>query len=128
MLRKLTDHKVAGLNADLEVYAVDEPGQGNASHVYDIASDLNPGTDAGGTHSLCRISFQNGPVSESGINGVTQETLLTVLIDRLRGFQSGAFACRENAIALTDLEEALMWLQKRTRDRLARGIEGTSQK
>lgn len=37
----------------------------------------------------------------------------------------GKYACRENALALTALEEALMWLQKRTRDRLARGVEGT---
>jgi hypothetical protein len=37
----------------------------------------------------------------------------------------GTYACKENACALTHLEEALMWLQKRTRDRMARGVEGT---
>ena len=30
--------------------------------------------------------------------------------------------------ALTELENALMRLQKRTRDRMARGVEGTMQK
>jgi hypothetical protein len=34
------------------------------------------------------------------------------------------FSCRENAIALTKIQEAMMWLQKRTRDRVARGVEG----
>jgi hypothetical protein len=56
---------------------------------------------------------------------VTDEALLAIQIDRLRSFQSGKFACRENAIALTHLEEAMMWLNKRTENRLARGVEGT---
>lgn len=51
---------------------------------------------------------------------------MAVVIDRLQGFQSGQYACRDNAIALTKLEEALMWLNKRTNDRIARGVEGTS--
>jgi hypothetical protein len=47
-------------------------------------------------------------------------------IDRLQSFQSGDFACRENALALTKLEEALHWLDHRTKDRQRRGVEGTS--
>jgi hypothetical protein len=46
----------------------------------------------------------------------------------MRGFQSGQFACRDNAVALTKLEEAMMWLQKRTRDRMSRGVEGVNVK
>jgi hypothetical protein len=46
----------------------------------------------------------------------------------LLGFQSGEYACRENAIALTHIQDAMMWLQKRTRDRMARGVEGTNNK
>lgn len=37
----------------------------------------------------------------------------------------GKYASRENACSLTHTEESLMWLQKRTRDRVARGVEGT---
>lgn len=33
-----------------------------------------------------------------------------------------------DALALTKMEEAKFWLQERTRDRMARGVEGTSQK
>jgi hypothetical protein len=60
-------------------------------------------------------------------DGTTNESLLAVLIDRMN-FLNGKFPCRENAIAITNLEQALMWLEKRTRDRVARGVEGTHQK
>ena len=51
-----------------------------------------------------------------------------MLIDRLRGFQAGPFGCRENALALTKLEEAMHWLHHRTRGRMARGVEGTHER
>ena len=127
-MRKITDHKLSGLNEDLHITVIDEPGQGGACHVYSIAYGFNPGTDAGGSMEKCRIEFQNGPIQECGVNGISQESLIAVVIDRLRSFQAGPYACRENALALTKLEEALMWLQKRTRDRIARGVEGTSVK
>jgi hypothetical protein len=127
-MRKLTSHKVNGLNEDLDIEVLDEPGQGNACHKYSIAYCLNPGTDAGGVNLMCQVKFQNGPVKEAGINGISNEALLAIVEDRLAGFQSGQFACRENAIALTKLQEAMMWLQKRTRDRMARGVEGTNQR
>lgn len=127
-MRKLTDHKLAGLNDDLHISVLDEPGQGGACHVYSIAVGFNPGTDEGGSHEKCRIEFQNGPVKECGVNGISNEALLAVVIDRLRSFQDGPYFCRENAVALTNIETALMWLQKRTQDRLRRGVEGTNEK
>jgi len=76
-----------------------------------------------------RISFQNGPLQETGYpNGVSNEALLAVIEDRLLGFQSGEYACQENALALRKLQEAMMWLHQRTRDRIARGVEGTNEK
>lgn len=127
-MRELTSHKVAGLNDDLTIDVLDEPGQGNACHVYVVNYCLNPGTTEGGVSRMAEIKFQNGPVKEFGINGISNEALLAIVEDRLTGFQSGQFACRENAIALTKLQEAMMWLQKRTRDRMARGVEGTNRK
>ena len=56
-------------------------------------------------------------------DGTTNEEVLRVLIDRMQ-FLQAKFPCRENAIVITKLEESLMWLEKRTRDRLARGVEG----
>lgn len=56
-------------------------------------------------------------------DGTTNEEVLEVLIDRLTTLNS-KFPCRENAIAITNLETALLWLNKRTQDRLKRGVEG----
>lgn len=122
-MRKITDHKVNGLNEALEIHA-DERGTGNASHHYRIfipdSVELKPGVTV-----HVDLSFQNGPIGEAGFNGISNEALLAVVADRLRGFQEGPFKCRDNAIALTHIEDALMRLHKRTRDRMARGVEGT---
>lgn len=56
--------------------------------------------------------------------GTTNEVVLQVLIRRLYYLQDKT-SCRENAIAITKLEEALMWLNSRTADRESRGVEGT---
>lgn len=130
-MRRITDHKLNGLNDHLDILVTDEPGQGGANHEYQIhlLADPGPGTPKITAESWQQIiSFQNGPIQEAGVNGVSGEALVAVVIDRLRSFQAVQYACRENAIALTHLEDALMWLQKRTRDRMARGVEGTNQK
>jgi hypothetical protein len=56
-------------------------------------------------------------------DGTTNEELLAVLIDRMNSLQA-KFPCRENAVATTHLETALLWLAKRTASRKARGVEG----
>lgn len=56
-------------------------------------------------------------------DGTTNEEVLEVLIDRMNFLQS-KFPCRENAIVITKLEESLMWLNKRTQDRIKRNVEG----
>lgn len=133
-MRTITDHKVNGLNEAIEITVLDEPGSGGANHKYHVAvfqnsepADRWPG-GVRTPEAESFLYFQNGPIGEVGFNGLSNEAYLAVLIDRMRGFQSGQFACRENALALTKLEEALMWLQKRTRDRMARGVEGTHAK
>jgi hypothetical protein len=103
-----------------QVYAVDIKSAGNANHEYEIQATNAP------AYILQEISFQNGPIKEVGVNGVMNEDLISIVIDRLQGFQSGDFKCRENEMALIKLEEALMWLRKRTNDRESRGVEGTS--
>jgi len=70
------------------------------------------------------VDFQDGPIQEVGVNGCQNEDLIAIVIDRLRYFQAGKFSCRENAIALTHLEDALHWLEHRTRERAKRGVEG----
>jgi hypothetical protein len=127
-MRKLTDHKLNGLNESLEINVLDEPGHGGACHRYHIDGPIQKVGQIQAPAFRTDIRFQNGPVLEAGVNGISQEALLAVVIDRLRSFQAGPYACRENALALTKCEEALMWLQKRTQDRLRRGVEGTTAK
>ena len=91
-----------------------------ANHEYEINS-LGDMTVTNST-----INFQNGPVKENGVNGCFQEDLISICIDRLQSFQAGEFACRENALALTKLEEAMHWLNHRTHDRQYRNVEGTN--
>ncbi len=74
---------------------------------------------------LGEVHFQEGPIKECGINGVMNEDLIAMVITRLEHFQKSQFACRENALAITKLEEALLWLRKRTMGREKKGIEGT---
>jgi len=126
-MRELSNHRVNECNLSLHIEVHDEPGQGNACHLYEIR--WPDGTvheeGCGSAGNSTTIRFQNGPIKEVGINGVTNEALLAIIEDRLIGFQSGPYVCRENAVALTKIQEAMMWLQKRTRDRLARNVEGT---
>lgn len=117
-MRQITDHKIDGVDNLLEIQVLDEPGAGGANHVYQI-SGTGPNTAL-----MCVISFQNGPIQEVELNGVTQEALIAICMDRLRGFQSGKFACENNAFALEHLELGLGYLQQRTRDRIAREVEG----
>lgn len=132
-MRELTGHRVNGCNEKLRIEVVDEPGAGGASHHYRITGyDIGTNTSVGSAPDRgpdqTEILFQNGPIPEKGTNGITQEALLEIVIDRLRSFQSGPFSSRENAIALTKIEEAKMWLQQRTRNRIERGVEGRHQK
>jgi hypothetical protein len=59
-------------------------------------------------------------------DGTTNEEVLSMLIDRIRFLNDNRLPSRENSIAITKLEEALLWLNKRTANRKARGVEGTS--
>lgn len=118
-MRTIEDHKVNPANDRITITALDEPGSGGANHVYRVSID-------NGTYGQnVELTFQNGPINEVGVNGLTHEVLLAIVADRLRAFQAGRFACRENALALTKIEEAQQWLHARTRGRMLRGVEGT---
>ena len=112
-----------------QIIALDDPGEGGASHVYSVQRinsitteelDKNPDTQL----EYALIRFQNGPIKVNGVNGCQQEDLLAIVIDRLHSFQEGSFPCVENARALSSCYEALGWLESRTRDRICRNVEG----
>ena len=131
MTRTIDDHVINPANDKLKILVLDEPGHGGANHVYAISGmDLTRNTAVQQVTETypddsAVIVFQCGAINEHGVNGVTQEVLLAIVCDRLRSFQKGPFSCRENAIALTKIEEAQHWLQQRTIARMRRGVEGT---
>lgn len=132
-MREIRSHIVNPANDKLKIEVTDEPGAGGANHRYEITG-CDPRTNPSalelsgikGEHDGFLLLFQNGPIAEHGVNGITQEVLLAIIIDRLQCFQKGPFACRENALALTKLEEAKHWLFSRTLERMQRGVEGTN--
>ena len=72
-----------------------------------------------------KIKVQNGPIKEVGINGVQVDELIVHAKACIEDFNQ-RFPCRENALAITKLDEALMWLAERTKDRTIREVEGTN--
>lgn len=119
MVRELTNHRANDVNEGLRIEVMDEPGHGGANHVYRISFSGSGGL-------VTSFRFQKGGIAEAGINGVTQESLLAIVEDRLASFQAGPYACRENEIALRHVRIAMDSLKDRTRERVARGVEGTS--
>lgn len=79
-------------------------------------------------HKSNEITFriQNGPIGERGINGCQVDTMIAAALEIIRGLNKN-FPCRENSLAITKLEESLMWLRARKHDRVSRGVEGTNQ-
>lgn len=84
--------------------------------------------DSGSTRLVLLVHYQDGIVGEDGQTGAFVEDVLEVARQRLQFFQTSKFRCRENAIALTKIEEALQWLDWHIRQRLIRGVENTYDK
>jgi|SRR5690606_15627204 len=71
------------------------------------------------------INWQNGIVEDGVQNGAFVEDVIQAAVERLQYFQNSKFNCRENSVAITKLEEALMWLDYRTKKRVSQGVENT---
>lgn len=131
-MRQIMSHKVNGLNELIEVQVLDEPGNGGACHRYRVCVPmLNPveahvEENSRRARTYCDINFQDGPIAEAGVNGISNEALLAVIEDRLAGFQSGPYATVDGGLALSHIRAAIERLHKRTKERVARGVEGTS--
>lgn len=110
-MREITTHRIGRLNECIKLETEDVAGPGGANFLYKIGGiegpiDNNP-------IPATEIRFQNGELDDVGANGLSNEVLLAIVIDRLEGFQRGQFKCRENALVITKLEEAMLWLTHR---------------
>lgn len=120
-MREIETHKINGLNEAITLTVIDEPGDGGACHHYRQSYRR----EARGNEAQ-DIWFQQGPIQEVGVNGTSNEALLAIVLDRLECFQAGPYACEENELARLSVVAALEALLRRTRARLARGVEGMS--
>ncbi len=121
--RYVTTHKLGGdiCNNNISIMSVGEVGAGGAFTEYEILIN-NP--VPGSPYTVRRLKFQNGNPAVVGVNDLTNEALLAIVLDRLHGFQQSANCCRENALVITHLEEAQNWLARRAMLRKAQGVEG----
>lgn len=104
------------------VFAVDEKGPGGANHAYSIVS-------ADTERGYLDVFFQKGPRKEVGSHhGVIDSDLLEIVRDRLIAFQEGPYASEYNEAALSHIECALSWMNKRIEDRIARDVLGKYEK
>ena len=125
--RELYDHKTSKLNREcIVVKTADLRGPDNAHHKYVIECVIEPQSESEIRQVVerCEINFQNGGLKDVGPNGITEQALIAIVIDRMRSFNDGPYGCRENSIMITKLEEALMWGSKRADDRARRNVEG----
>jgi hypothetical protein len=106
-----------------QIWRLDKPGPGDASHAYGLMK-TGPDYDDG---PLAVVMLQNGPRREVGSNGFLDEDLLAIVKDRLEAFQRGPFAHDQNGVAIGHIDLAIQALDGRTRGRTARGVEGLSE-
>lgn len=104
------------------IYAVDEPSPNNNSY-HEFIINYEP--DSVTSELLGKIKLQNGNFAEFGHNGIFTEHLLIIARDCLKRFNTSKYACRENTLAIGHINNALMWLNKRTTERVKRGVYGT---
>lgn len=136
------DSGYSSFHVDLEYLRKHMPQEGGYYVVYDdgyksfspaeaFESGYFPRTSAfvqeqKGQYGPKRVFFmlQDGPIKEHGVNGAQIDAVLEFVRNTIARFHD-AVPCRENAIVLTKIDEALLWLWKRKSDREKRNVEGT---
>ncbi len=104
------------------IYAIDKPSPNNNSY-HEFIINYEP--DSVTIEFLGKIKLQNGNFAEFGHNGIFTEHLLVIAKDCLERFNTSKYACRENSIAINNINTALRWLNKRATERVKRGVYGT---
>jgi hypothetical protein len=93
-------------------------------HTYELSNFENKNVEGQTLQFIHKEPIIEGSTELNTLaDGTTNEEVLEVLIDRMNFLQS-KFPCKENACCITHLQEGLMWLEKRTNDRIKRNVEG----
>lgn len=124
-LRKVFHPMIDGFTGEfLEVFAGPD-GAGGVPHFYKVYTS---GADGKPIQVVAQIQLQEGHPGDVGVNGIGNQTLMLILQDFLAKANKGDFACRENSLQLTKIEEAMQWSKQRELDRKQRGVLQTYKK
>lgn len=74
------------------------------------------------------IHLCKGSKGSPAQTGILSEDMIKMILSYLTEVNVGDLRTRETGLAITKLEEALMWLNKRTQDRAERGVLNTYKK
>lgn len=90
---------------------------------------INTSNDINDEDRYQTITFVRGDKTDNGkivprVDGILHEQLLAMMIADLQ-YKNGLIPSKETACAITKLQEALMWIEERQRDREARNVQGT---
>lgn len=96
--REIKSHRVGSINRQFRIFAHDEHSE-DSPVVYMVEKRAVP---------VFRAEFGSGQM--------TVETLLAIVEDRLSMINSEPYGRRETSIAITKIQEAMMFLQKPIRD------------
>lgn len=126
-LKSINGVEIVDMNALKEQY----PEKFNSSGSMDFKwfeSEIRPNKFIYVRHdkNSLSVTLQNGPIGEVGVNGC-QVTDLLALIGKIYEGLNSNFPSRDNAMTITKIDEALMWQDKRTKDREDRGVEGKNE-
>jgi len=121
---KIDGYGVVVMDALREIYPEKFNESGSMDYKW-FEENIRPNNFIYVRHDKNSLSFtlQNGPIKDNGVNGCQVDTVIAAAKCILEGLNKN-FPCRENALAITKLDEALLWLQARKMDREMRGVEG----
>jgi hypothetical protein len=109
-------HGISELNDKLAIYRGELD-----NHYYSITAI---GGDQPGIDVLHHINFQKLPVHSVGVNGISDEALLAIVLDRLQFFQEQTeYECTENALAIEHIKSAIGYYKIRQDRRKSQGIQ-----
>lgn len=108
---------------DVEVVEEDTYLIQSVKEIEIVGEEIETEEKLAGVEFAYQIPFQKGSIKTNGRNGVMIEELLEVVLDRL-SVLNDKFQCKENEVAIFHIYEALDALDNRTRDRIARQVEG----
>lgn len=106
-MAEIKTHQISSKESNIRVFTEDEPGKDGSFWHYRVSfGDPRAPDSVANLH----IRFQNGDIKTMGVNGITTEALLAVVLDRIKN----DYLCRntkEDGKALDAIELGLLWLK-----------------